>query len=46
MLGFSQVLKPRNWQDLFEDGKNGRNAFRIDAKIHFSEENILGLGAL
>ena len=26
--------------------KNGRNAFRRGAKIHFSEENILGLWAL
>ena len=26
--------------------KNGPNAFRIGAKIHFSEKNILGLGEL
>ena len=45
MLGFSQVLKPIKWQDLLEEGKNGRNAFPTGAKIHFSEKNILGLGA-
>ena len=27
MLGFSQVLKPIKWQDLLEEGKNGRDAF-------------------
>jgi len=26
--------------------KNGRDAFRTGAKIHFSEINIQGLGAL
>ena len=45
MLGFLQVLKPIKWQDLLEEGQNGRNAFRTGAKIHFSEKNILGLGA-
>ena len=44
MLGFSQVWKPIKWQDLLEEGKNGRNAFRTGAKIHFSEKSILGLG--
>ena len=38
MLGFSQVLKPIKWQDLLEEGKNGRNAFPTGAKIHFSEK--------
>lgn len=38
MLGFSQVFKPLKRQDLLEEGKNGRNAFRTGAKIHFSEE--------
>ena len=33
-------------QDMLEKGKNGRNAFRTGAKIHFSEKIILGLGAL
>ena len=46
MLGFSQVLKPIKWQDLLEERKNGRNAFRTGAKIYFSEKYILGLGAL
>ena len=46
MLGFSHVLKPIKWQDLLEEGKNGRNAFSTGAKIHFSEKHILGLGAL
>ena len=46
MLGFSQVLKPIKWQDLSEDGKNGCIAFRTGAKIHWSEKNILRLGAL
>ena len=27
MLGFLQVLKPIKWQDLFEEVKNGSNAF-------------------
>ena len=34
------------WQALVEEAKNGCNAFRTGAKIHFSEKNILGLGAL
>jgi len=34
------------WQGLVEEAKNGCNAFRTGAKIHFSEKNILGLGAL
>ena len=46
MLGFSQLSKPTKWQDLLEKGKNGRNAFRTGAKIHFSEKHILGLWAL
>ena len=46
MLEFSQLTKPIKWQDLLEKGKNGRNASRTGAKIHFSEKNILGLGAL
>ena len=29
------------WQDLLEEEKNGRTMFRIGAKIHFSEKNIL-----
>ena len=45
MLGFSQLPKPIKWQDLLEK-KNGRNASRTGAKIHFSEKNILGLWAL
>ena len=44
MLGFSQVLKPIEWQDLLEEGKNVRNAFPAGAKIRFSEKSILGLG--
>ena len=46
MLGFSHVLKPIKTQDLLENGKNGRYTFPTGAKIHFSEKNILGLGAL
>ena len=46
MLGFWKVLKPIKWQDLLEDEKNGRNAFRIGAKNHFSEKDFLGLVAL
>ena len=46
MLGFSHVLKPIKRKDLLENGKNDRNAFPIGAKIHFSDKNILGLGAL
>ena len=46
MFGFSQVLKPIKRQDLLEERKNGRNAFRTGAKVHFSEKDILGLGAL
>ena len=46
MLGFSQLSKPIKWQNLLEKGKNCRTAFRTGAKIHFSEKNILGLGAL
>ena len=46
MLGFLQVLKAIKWQDLLEEGKHGRNAFQTGAKIHFSEKNILGSGAL
>ena len=46
ILGFSQILNPVKWHDLLQEGKNGRNAFRTGAKIHFSEKNILGLGAL
>ena len=42
MLGFSQVLKPIKWQDLLEEGKNGRSAFRTGAKIHFSEKIVWG----
>ena len=47
MLGFFlQVLEPIKWQDLLEEGKNGRIALRKGAKIHFSKINILGLRAL
>ena len=46
MLGFSQLSKPIKWQDLLQKGKNGRNAARTGATIHFSEKNILGLWAL
>ena len=42
LLGFLQVLKPIKWQDLLQGGKNGRNAFRTGAKIHFSEKNLGG----
>ena len=46
MLGFSQVLKPIKLQGLLEEEKNGHNVFRTGAKVHFSEKNTLGLGAL
>ena len=46
MLGFSQLSKPIKWQDLLEKGKNGRNAFRAGAKIHFSEKIFWGMGTL
>ena len=46
MLCFSQILKSIKWQDLLEEEKNGRNAFWLGAKIHFSEKNIMGLGAV
>ena len=46
MLGFSQLSKPIKWLDFLEKWKDGRNAFQIGAKIHFSEKVILGLGAL
>ena len=46
MLGFFASFEPIKWQDLLEEGKNGHNALRKGAKIHFSEINILGLGAL
>ena len=42
MLGFSQVFKPLKRQDMLEEGKNGRNAFRTGAKIHFSEKIFWG----
>ena len=45
MLGLWQVLKHIKRQDLLEERKIGRNAFRTGAKIPFSEKNILGLGA-
>ena len=45
MLGFSQIFKAIKWQDLLEEGNNGRNAFRTGAKIHLSEKK-LRLGAL
>ena len=44
MLGFSQVLKPIKRQDLLENGKYGRKAFRTGAKIHFSEKIFWSLG--
>ena len=43
LLGFLKVLKHIKWQDLLEGGKNGRNAFRTGAKIHFSEKKIWGV---
>ena len=45
MLGFSQVLKPIKWQDLLEEGKNGRhgNAFQTGAKIYFSGKAYFGI---
>ena len=46
MVVFLQVLKPINWQDLLEEGKNGHIVFPAGAKIHLSEKNVLGLGAL
>ena len=46
MLGFLQVLKPKKWQDLLEEGKNGHDVFLTGAKIHFSEKDILRLGEL
>ena len=45
-LGFSRVLKLIKWHDLLEEEKSVCDAFRTRAKIHFSEKNILGLGAL
>ena len=42
MHGFSQNLKSIKWQDLLEEGKNGRNAFRTGAKSHFSEKIFQG----
>ena len=44
MLGFSQLSKPIKWQDLLEKGKNGLNAFRTGAKVHFSEKTFWGYG--
>ena len=35
MLGFSQVLKPIKWQDLLEEGKNGRNGVSNRCKDSF-----------
>ena len=46
MLGFLQLSKPIKWQDLLEKGKNGRNAFRTGAKIHFSKKKIMVMGTL
>ena len=46
MFGSSQALKLIKRQDFLEEEKNGRSAFRTGAKIHFSEKNNLGLGAL
>ena len=46
VLGFFVSFQAYKWQDLLGSGKNGRNALRKGAKIHFSEINILGLGAL
>ena len=47
MPGFWQVLKIIKWQGLLEEGKNGHNAFRTGAKIHFNETIFWGLiGAL
>ena len=46
MLGFSHALNAIKTQDLLENEKNGRYTFPTGAKIHFSEKNILGLGAL
>ena len=46
MLGFTQVLRPIKSQGLLEKRKNDRNVFWTGVKIHFSEKNILGLGAL
>ena len=43
MIGFAQVLKPIKWQDLLEEEKGGRNAFRTGAKIHFSEKKYFGV---
>ena len=40
------VLKHIKWQDLLEEGINGRNAFRTGARIHFCEKNVSGLEAL
>ena len=44
MLGFSQLSRPIKRQDLLEKGKNGHNAFRTRAKIHFSEKTFWGYG--
>ena len=44
MFGFSQLSKSIKWQDLLEKGKDGRNAFRTGAKIHFSEKKHCGYG--
>ena len=43
MLGFSQLSKPIKWQDLLEKGKNGCNALRTSAKIHFNEKKYFGV---
>lgn len=37
---------PIKWQDMLEEGKNGRNMFPTGPKINLSEKNILGLVAL
>ena len=43
MFGFSQVLKPIKWQDLLEEGKNGRSGFQTGAKIHFERIKYFGI---
>ena len=44
--GHEQKMLVFFFLDLLEKWKDGRNAFWTGAKIHFSEKNILGLGAL
>ena len=46
MLGFFASFEAYKKAGFLRKGKNGHNVFRTGAEIHFSETNILGLGAL